>query len=1398
MSPLVKFKCLILFLGLSSCAIAETLNFNCSASDYQSGSIWGSGIYTDDSSRCRAAVHSGKLVAGQTGTCTFQTLAGQSSYPSTLGGGGITSSSWGVWGGSFQIVSCSATSAVTTTTTTVPVSSTFTCGATDYQSGSIWGSGIYTDDSSRCRAAVHSGKLVAGQTGTCTFQTLAGQSSYPSTLGGGAITSSSWGAWGGSFQIVSCSGTSATSSTTTTLSPNSGLIVSLDATNNQSYPGTGDTWYDLSGLNNNARLYNGANFNNSNAIVFDGVNDFAEIVSNSALNNALGADFTFDLWFRPLVPVPTSYPYGKVFSKGNWSGTGGFNGINYFQSGSLITLQWQYHDSSQTYRKLLQTQIEANSWLHLVYTRANGIFQLYINGQLVASEVNSDNFSSPAFNLRIGGNYQPDNFAHIEVSKFKLFNRALTSNQILTNYQSYLNTNSAVSNSATTTTFTCGATDYQSGAIWGSGIYTDDSSRCRAAVHSGKLVAGQTGTCTMQTLAGQSSYPSTLGGGGITSSSWGAWGGSFQIVSCSGTCFNSWPALNLITSGTVVGNSTGAIWRDGAGNGVYADTKPYRVIYGSGTGDNGIKFIVGETVTITDKTGTASTGNVSGTYWVKNLSKYDGYDALELDCSIQCQAGYYLSNGVCKQDCAPNATSSQACAVANGTGTQSRTCSASGQWGTFGSCELSSCNAGFYLSGGICKQDCAPNATSSQACAVANGTGTQSRTCSASGQWGTFGSCVLSSCNAGYYQNNGICSQDGIEISAQPISQTANNGTAKFSVEGRRKNGQSVSFQWQAKAPGQSQWTNINGATSNQLPLNNLKSSNNNASYRAVVSSAGIPSVTSGEATLNMLNSLSIVTQPTNGIANNGVVSFKVVVKTVSKPVIQWQRSVNSTAFTDIVGANSAVQSLLGLWSSSFSISDVSKEPVGAKYLAKITVGQNQVMTNEVSFQALASPLISSVEPKVGDPSTVVRILGGNFNGLSSVSVGGIPVAYVNKISDNEIVVVPSVNTRTGAVTVSNAQGIGTSRDSFLFANPFCSFNVDKQKYLLINSKEIVNDEARTRFIPGDSTKGAWSFVGLMAQIAPAGADLEEFIVSWLNNWSAVKQLNGFSVTPRDVSRILNDWPRDNAGKLDLSQAPFRLLAISNRIDMRSSVAADKRAGILNFVFGLYDQKPGSTYGLPLKFNVSFEFEMRTEVHSLIDWTLLWYKLGQANSSSLTYNSSLESITRDATYRNAKITKIVQSPFVNIRTEDFQFGNNGEFREFSLNLEGRLAQSPLKQTPDVSFNTDRKLELVQWINDNLSTVGSNKFEVKKEFLAGSSTVPASSWLSDADLSPVARSNFAMATCTGCHQSETRNSGIHVANRKADESSQISPFLKNELLVRDFEFKTMLIEMFCGQ
>ena len=41
-----------------------------------------------------------------------------------------------------------------------------------------------------------------------------------------------------------------------------GLVGHWDALNTASYPGSGSSWYDLSGLNNTATLYNSPTFNN--------------------------------------------------------------------------------------------------------------------------------------------------------------------------------------------------------------------------------------------------------------------------------------------------------------------------------------------------------------------------------------------------------------------------------------------------------------------------------------------------------------------------------------------------------------------------------------------------------------------------------------------------------------------------------------------------------------------------------------------------------------------------------------------------------------------------------------------------------------------------------------------------------------------------------------------------------------------------------------------------------------------------------------------------------------------------------------------------------------------------------------------------------------------------------
>ncbi len=68
-------------------------------------------------------------------------------------------------------------------------------------SGSVWGSGPYTDDSSLAAAAVHAGILAAGQSGTVTVQLTGPQASFAGSAMNG-VNSSNYGSWGGSYVFV--------------------------------------------------------------------------------------------------------------------------------------------------------------------------------------------------------------------------------------------------------------------------------------------------------------------------------------------------------------------------------------------------------------------------------------------------------------------------------------------------------------------------------------------------------------------------------------------------------------------------------------------------------------------------------------------------------------------------------------------------------------------------------------------------------------------------------------------------------------------------------------------------------------------------------------------------------------------------------------------------------------------------------------------------------------------------------------------------------------------------------------------------------------------------------------------------------------------------------------------
>lgn len=67
----------------------------------------------------------------------------------------------------------------------------------------------------------------------------------------------------------------------------SGLVLDLDASDRNSYPGSGTTWFDLSGNGNNFTLYNGVSFSTTNGgiLTFDGADDYAASINNINLTS---------------------------------------------------------------------------------------------------------------------------------------------------------------------------------------------------------------------------------------------------------------------------------------------------------------------------------------------------------------------------------------------------------------------------------------------------------------------------------------------------------------------------------------------------------------------------------------------------------------------------------------------------------------------------------------------------------------------------------------------------------------------------------------------------------------------------------------------------------------------------------------------------------------------------------------------------------------------------------------------------------------------------------------------------------------------------------------------------------------------------------------------------------
>lgn len=169
-----------------------------------SGSVWGTGTYTSDSRICRAAVHAGAIPATG-GSVLVTPTPGRAGYePSTAHG--VASSRYGAWSASFTVAPVEAPPQRAAADAppacpasfqgrTAPLSCTCTAEAT--AAGQVWGTGVYTTDTSICRAALHSGAVTA-KGGVVQIAPVPGLPSYFGSERNG-VTSANYGPWSASF-----------------------------------------------------------------------------------------------------------------------------------------------------------------------------------------------------------------------------------------------------------------------------------------------------------------------------------------------------------------------------------------------------------------------------------------------------------------------------------------------------------------------------------------------------------------------------------------------------------------------------------------------------------------------------------------------------------------------------------------------------------------------------------------------------------------------------------------------------------------------------------------------------------------------------------------------------------------------------------------------------------------------------------------------------------------------------------------------------------------------------------------------------------------------------------------------------------------------------------------------
>jgi hypothetical protein len=273
-----------------------------------------------------------------------------------------------------------------------------------------------------------------------------------------------------------------------------------------------------------------------------------------------------------------------------------------------------------------------------------------------------------------------------------------------------------------------------------------------------------------------------------------------------------------------------------------------------------------------------------------------------------------------------------------------------------------------------------------------------------------------------------------------------------------------------------------------------------------------------------------------------------------------------------------------------------------------------------------------------------------------------------------------------------------------------------------------------------------WTMGCLLVRIAGPAGDPERLARTWMDRWQTRGIVNGWPLPGDDsIDGLVHRWDRLKDGRLRPEDAPFRLIAIVNRIDRYDPDTAG-HAGDARFVFVATDAQ-----NQPLSdFTVIVEFDVRRgNLDGVRAWGRRWKALDVFALGSDAYRGALAALTDQFT----------RSSSVRIRTNKVMGGvRDWDMREFSP-YGGEIHRRPMADTPRGEYNGPPLItRLGDWINTHRDGVLGLKPNMDPllggvPFLGGAAAIQYRlSW--QPPVEPRLRHRFALATCNGCHYAET--------------------------------------------